>query len=271
MAAAVVALALAATPIQAAAANQAPVVDKVGTGQPVALMASQGRHCFPEFKACFAVVPDPERGEQAMRLAISDLADPADLKHEPLAYGIDHDRTLEFWPYALPLPGGAPALRTWVIGVIERRRVAYSGGGAEVSRLHLHALAVGHVGSVSPELANLPWHSALSIRACFNAEQARRRLDVCQDQYTFGATLQVAADSSGDQLPDLIYRTQATAFPQTTRRWEDSSTGRPLTQADLSHWTDFECSYQRRLRFNPATERYEMDRPAPDCRSYTDP
>lgn len=265
MVAAILALALAATPAHAPDTNQTE------TGRPVALMASQGRHCFPELKACFAVVPDPDRSEQARRLAISALADPADLKHEPLAYGTDHDRTLEFWPYALPLPGGDPALRTWVIGVVERRSAAYSGGGAEVSRLHLHALAVGHVGGVSPELANLPWQSALSIRACFNAEQARRRLDVCQDQYAFAATLQVATDSSGDGLPDLVYRTRATAFPQTARRWEDSSAGRPLTQADLSHWTDFECSYQRTLRFNPATERYEMDRPAPDCRSYTDP
>ena len=41
--------------------------------------------------------------------------------------------------------------------------------------------------------------------------------------------------------------------------------------AEGSRWRDPECSYTRTLRYNPASERYEMDRVAPDCSSYTVP
>ena len=68
----------------------------------------------------------------------------------------------------------------------------------------------------------------------------------------------------------MLYRSVATAYPQTARRGEDNS-GQKLTKADLSDWRDFDCSYERLLHYNPATARYEMDRPAPDCSAYTTP
>jgi hypothetical protein len=63
----------------------------------------------------------------------------------------------------------------------------------------------------------------------------------------------------------------ATAYPRTARRTRDSNEAAPLAAADLTIWRDPECSYTRMLHFNPATERYEMDRPAPDCSAYTLP
>jgi hypothetical protein len=44
-----------------------------------------------------------------------------------------------------------------------------------------------------------------------------------------------------------------------------------LKRADLVRAPDRRCSYDRVLHYNPATSRYEMDRPAPDCSDYTTP
>ena len=68
----------------------------------------------------------------------------------------------------------------------------------------------------------------------------------------------------------LTYRSVATAYPRTSRRSQDNSELR-LQAADLVRETDPRCSYERTLRYNPATSRYEMDRPAPDCSDYTTP
>ena len=129
---------------------------------------------------------------------------------------------------------------------------------------------MGRGGSrLAGEVLDTVWNSSLMIRACFSEEDLRDRLGACHDDYRFAATL-AAADDDGGELPALTYRAVATAYPQTARRSEDGS-GQRLTRADLSHWRDPECSYVRILRYNPATSRYEMERPAPDCSAYTTP
>lgn len=262
MVGATLALALAATPASSTAPAETP---------PIALEVRDERHCLPEIDACFAVVPDPEHGRGAVRLAISALDDPADVKHERLAVRLGDDQSATLWPHALVMPMSEPALRGWLIGVLVQTAMPYSGGQAATSRLHLYPLIVGHVGGIGPELASLPWASEINIRACFDDDDIDRRKGVCHDSYTFGASLMLTDQLDGHDLPVLVYRAQATAYPQTARRWEDSSAAPPLRDEDLSHWTDFECTYQRTLRFNPGTDRYEMDRPAPDCRAYYEP
>jgi hypothetical protein len=72
------------------------------------------------------------------------------------------------------------------------------------------------------------------------------------------------------ELPVLAYGAVATAYPRGARRSGDNS-GLRLKAGDLVHEKDPECSYDRTLRYNPATSRYEMDRPAPECSDYTTP
>lgn len=262
MVGAALALALAATP----ALSTAPAET-----QPITLEVRDERHCLPEIEACIAVVPDPERGEGALRIAITAINNPTDAKHEPLELRLGHEQAASLWPNALVMPWSEDNVRGWLVGVLVQTSRLYSGGSGQASRLHVFPLVVGHTGGIGPEVASLPWQSELVIRACFSEEDAKRRLGVCHDTYEAGSSLTLAENQAGDDMPLLIYRTQATAFPQTARRWEDSSAAAPLTRADLSHWTDFNCTYQRTLRFNPATDRYEMDRPAPDCRAYYEP
>lgn len=113
------------------------------------------------------------------------------------------------------------------------------------------------------------WDSSLMIRACFSEDDMKLRRGACHDEYGFTGTL-AAGTPGAAELPTLICRSVATAYPQTSRRMSDNG-GAPLKKSDLVKWQDPECSYERVLRYNPATSRYEMDRPAPDCSDYTTP
>lgn len=255
---------------------QNPGAAVVTEGQPVPMAMVDGRACLADDDVCLAVVEDAERGPGAYRVALSTRGKSADeAKSQPLPCLVGEDQTPAIWPYALPVPGdgvaGDGAMKLYLVGVLLKQSVGYSGGGADVSRLCLSSLGVGRITALGTELANLPWRSLLMIRACFDDADRNKRRGVCHDEYDYSASLMLAPDGDGGVPPALVYRTEATAYPQTARRWEDSSAASPLTPSDLSHWRDPECSYGRTLRFNPATDRYEMDRPAPDCQAYTAP
>lgn len=241
------------------------------SGEPVPMLQSNGQLCLPDADVCFAVEPDPERSEGHYRVQLTDTAnDGSNAKHEALSYhASNHDR-LEIWPNAIAVPGWRAEGQAWLVGVLRTSHVMYSGGGGDSTRLHLHLFYLGRTAGLSEQLLDLPWRASQLIRACFDERDPERRLGACHDEYEFSASLALDPDNTGGELPALIYRTQTTAFPQTARLWEDSSEAPPLTKDDLSHWTDFDCSYQRTLQFNPASRRYEMDRPAPDCAQYTD-
>ena len=71
-------------------------------------------------------------------------------------------------------------------------------------------------------------------------------------------------------MPMALVLAAAATFPRSSRRSEDNSAAR-LKRADLVRAPDPRCSYDRVLHYNPATSRYEMDRPAPDCSDYKAP
>lgn len=250
------------------------VAAEVAASEPVAMVMADGRACLPDEDVCLAVLADATDGAKAYRVALSTRDTPANkAKSEPLPCMVGEDQTPEIWPYALPVPAtgraGDGQMKLYFVGVLLKQSVGYSGGGSKISRLCLTTLGVGRITALGWEMANLPWASSVMIRACFDEADRKKRLGACHDEYSYGATLTLALNDDGGELPTLVYRTQATAYPQTARRWEDSSAAPPLKSSDLSHWRDPECSYTRTLRFNPATERYEMDRPAPDCQAYT--
>lgn len=246
----------------------------------VPLRLSGDQHCLPDASLCFAVVVDANSGTGRYRLKITDPASMVEGEQVPLPQSDEGRGSVTLWPFVValqPVEAGGPFNREWLVGVLTENRAMYSGGGGEAFRLHLHRLGVNtNGGAVGGELGNevlsLPWRSSILIRACFSETDSKRRRGACHDEYEFGANLKIAdSDEGSGGFPVLGYQTQATAFPQTARRSEDSSAASPLTTADLSLWRDPECSYTRTLRFNPASERYEMDRIAPDCSSYTAP
>jgi hypothetical protein len=246
-------------------------------GAPIRQPNDDGYRCMQGYADCLLI---GRRDDGRAELTFFDMDAAAEdtppiTLSDSLGMGADAGPII-LWDRAIRLPntGGVAAdSRSYLVGVILQQSAFYSGGSTSSERLHLHRLTiVAGTATFGPELVSLPWTSAAMIRACFSVEDDRRRRGACQDEYAYDATLALEpADDRSSDLPQLTYVTRATAYPRTARRGEDSSAAMPLTAEDLTHWRDPDCSYSRTLRFNPATERYEMDRPAPDCAGFTAP
>ncbi len=235
----------------------------------VALVAGEGdRHCLPDKSLCLDLPAAPEAGGHVQAGAPSGEA--SDLS---LPFAANDGETLTLWPKLIAVPphdGAAPGSRQYLMGVVATQSAMYSGGGGSGSRLHLLRLdSSPSIVSLGDEVLDIVWDSSLMIRACFSEKDMKDRREACHDEYSFTGALAGGPAERGE-LPVLTYRSVATTYPRTSRRSEDNS-GVRLTAADLVNAKDPECSYERTLRYNPATSRYEMDRPAPDCSDYTTP
>ena len=228
-----------------------------------------GQHCLPDGQLCLKLSGNPGAGAVPTNLILA--FDNPEKISLPLPVFSGNPKVLRLWPHVVKVRGGdgANGGKGFLVGVVSEQRATYS-GYSDAARLHLLRLVeVPHAIGIIGEVLDVVWNSSLMIRACFSEQDAKDRLDACHDEYEFKAVLKPGPDDGGE-LPSLTYRSFATAYPQTSRRTEDNS-GQKLKLSDLAHWKDAECSYQRVLRHNPATGRYEMDRPAPDCSVYTTP
>lgn len=237
-----------------------------GDGAVVALVKDGDRHCVPDRSLCLEI-PVTEDGAGAAELRVTSPA--SDAPTSIALPGFDDAGAQELWPNLIAAKGGDGAPR-FLVDILGRQNAMYSGGGGSAARLHLFELgsAPGSTG-LGEEVLNIVWDGSLMIRACFSEQDMKDRLEACHDEYDFAATL-TAAPADGGWWPALTYRAAATTFPRTSRRSEDNSAVR-LKRADLVRAPDPRCSYDRVLHYNPATSRYEMDRPAPDCSDYTTP
>jgi hypothetical protein len=146
----------------------------------------------------------------------------------------------------------------------------YSGGGGQAERLTLYRLQPSGYGKPPiGDVLSVPLTGRLMIRACFSEKDYEYRRGACHDSYDFDATLTLAP-KGGENPPRLVYRTKAVSTPGGSRRANDNS-GKRLAKNELTPRIDPECSYRRVVTFNPVTERYEFDRPGPDCSDYTVP
>lgn len=239
------------------------------------LAKDDGTHCLPDGQICFALPDATDADAMPANLVVSFPGSGDDENIIlPLPAIAGEPQTLRLWPHAVWVRGGDEAGSVegleMLVGVVGEQRAMYSGGGGSGSRLHLLRFGMApHAIGLGGEVLDVAWDSSLMIRACFSEQDAKDRLDACHDEYEYKAVLKPGPDDGGE-LPSLTYRSFATAYPQTSRRSEDNS-GQKLKHSDLAEWKDPECSYERVLRFNNATGRYEMDRPAPDCSVYTEP
>jgi hypothetical protein len=237
----------------------------------IALVAGEGdRKCLPDKSLCLDVPGGAETGDGGLVLTAPQTGNADDLA---LPYGRGDGQSLSLWPHLIAVPsaeGAAADSRQYLMGVVVGTSTMYSGGGGNGSRLHLLRLDTTPSNTrLGEEVLDVVWDSSLMIRACFSEQDMKDRREACHDDYNFTGALSAGPAEAGE-LPALTYRAVATTYPRTSRRSEDNS-GVRLTAADLVHAKDPECSYERTLRYNPATSRYEMDRPAPDCSDYTTP
>lgn len=261
-------LALMLAAAQPVAANTDPVI--------IDLVADEnGLQCLADRQICFEIPADSDSGALPANMVISFPASGDPGKESLLLPALSGEpQELRLWPHLIAVTGGDTSGPNqgleYLVGVIAEERAMYSGGGGSGGRLHLMRFAMApHAIGLGSEVLDVPWDSSLMIRACFSEQDMEDRLGACHDEYDYKASLVAAADDDGE-LPALIYRSVATAYPRTSRRSEDNS-AKSLKKSDLTDWQDETCSYERLLRYNPATARYEMDRPVPDCSDYTTP
>jgi hypothetical protein len=236
----------------------------------IALVAGEGeRKCLPDKSLCLDL-PGSAEADGGLVLTAPTRADARDL---PLPFGRDDGQSFGLWPYLIAVPShdDAPAdARQYLMGIVVSYTTMYSGGGGNGSRLHLLRLDTTPSNTrIGDEVLDVVWDSSLMIRACFSEQDMKDRREACHDDYSFTGTLSAGPIEAGE-LPVLAYGAVATAYPRGARRSGDNS-GLRLKAGDLVHEKDPECSYDRTLRYNPATSRYEMDRPAPECSDYTTP
>lgn len=246
---------------QPAAAN--PIV--------IDLVAGEGeRKCLPDKSLCLDVPGSAEASGGGLVLTAPAKGEADDLA---LPFSRDDGQSLSLWPHliAVPSPGGAETgSRQYLMGIVVGTSTMYSGGGGNGSRLHLLRLdTLPSNTRLGDEVLDVVWDSSLMIRACFSEKDMKDRREACHDESSFTGSL-AAGPAEPGELPALTYRSVATAYPKGSRRSGDNS-GLRLKASDLVHEKDPECSYERTLRYNPATSRYEMDRPAPECSDYTTP
>lgn len=237
------------------------------SGPVVALVAGEGKsQCLPDRSLCLEV-PAVEEGETAG--AVLRVSSPGAEAVSLALPEFTEAQSVDLWPKLIRAKGGDGAGR-YLVGILTGQTSMYSGGGGSASQLHLIELdATPSAARLGGEAIEVPWSGSLLIRACFSEEDMKDRLEACHDEYEFDAAL-AAAPGGAAIFPTLSYRAVATAFPRGSRRSDDNSATK-LKRADLVRARDPACTYDRVLRYDATTSRYQMDRPAPDCSDYTTP
>lgn len=165
----------------------------------------------------------------------------------------------EKWPNAIVSQGSA------IVGVIETATQSYSGGGGSASHLTLYRVANG----AATEIAKLPYAASLDIRACFDEDDTRQRMDACSDQYNFVSRVRLD-ETVTSGAPRIVLETAAGTFPGRVTRGDDSLQRPALTQADLVWAQDDVCSFRRTYSQSTAGP-YAPDAELPACSDYLEP
>lgn len=224
--------------------------------------------CTADRMWCARIRADKQTGNPL--LVLLDKAKPADAQEAgryPMRAGKD-DESLALWTRIVRIPyaDGRPEQKA-LIGVVKHMRAMYSGGGSDSQRLSLIEVDTTFGAPIFKEVLSVPLSGSAMIRACFSENDMKARAGACHDEYSFSAELMLREAKTGELQFDYI--TTAMTYPGDVSRNVDSLAKAPLTEKDLIQVVNDECSYQRVVRFNPATERYEFDSPAPVCRDFT--
>lgn len=228
--------------------------------------------CMSGTNLCFSVIRADPGADPQLRIrdavrpgAAGEEAVPIDL--DALAKGLE----LSIWPLAIrrtPFEEADAAGESMFIGVLARERFVYSGGYAHLSSLWLYRVDNAGTGkAVVRQILSVPFDAGQSLRACFNERDALRRADACLNETKLETTL-LLDEANDDPMPKLVYRTSFRSYPGDIPLRAPGEEPDQITESDKVWAQHSACSYSRNLAWNPATARYEFDRPAPDCRLF---
>lgn len=239
---------------------------------------SESERCVPGLRVCFSLTT-PDGVDQRV-LNVRDLDRRTDtgapvVDAVPLQSDAHENAVVHLWSLAVlpPAKAGDSARNGndshWVmIGMVATDSAMTSGGFENVSRLWLYR--VGWAGDGKPyavQMLSVPSTAHRSTKVCFDAQDEKDRAGACHDELEYEAALILdPANASG--LPVFDYRAFAGTYPNDIPLRSDEKSSSRLTSADLVRRQDRDCTYRRKVAFNPATARYEFDRPGPACEDY---
>ncbi len=239
---------------------------------------SESERCVPGLRVCFSLTT-PDGVDQRV-LNVRDLDRRTDtgapvVDAVPLQSDAHENAVVHLWSLAVlpPAKAGDSARNGndshWVmIGMVATDSAMTSGGFENVSRLWLYR--VGWAGDGKPyavQMLSVPSTAHRSTKVCFDAQDEKDRAGACHDELEYEAALILdPANASG--LPVFDYRAFAGTYPNDIPLRSDEKSSARLTSADLVRRQDRDCTYRRKVAFNPATARYEFDRPGPACEDY---
>lgn len=230
----------------------------------------EGERCMPKTQLCFSLNEVSATGQPLLRVRVFGPASDGD-RFFPLDVGSDLKGEANLWTLAVrrtPYQEGDAAGEPMIVGVTVSERIGYSGGAAARTRLWLFRIDnAGTDQATAHEVLSVPLEASQSIRACFNEKDEKARHGACLDE-TSVQTMLIIDPANTDPMPKFDYRVQTGSYPSDIPFRQPEELPKRLTKKDLVHATNSKCSYSRKVLWNPATDRYEFDRPAPECRVF---
>lgn len=230
----------------------------------------EGERCLPKTRVCLSLNETSKEGLPLLRVRAFAMGGDGD-KSFPLDIGSDLQEDFDLWSLAVrraPIAGSDARGESVLVGVTVHQRLSYSAGAA--SRRTLWLFMVDNAGSNQAtirEVLSVPLDAGQSIRACFNKKDEKARHNACVDETAVDAILVMNADDA-EPMPTFTYRVRTSSYPSDMPFREPQDLPKKLTKKDLVSKEHPICTYERKVAWNPATARYEFDRPAPDCKIY---
>ncbi|MFY7835685.1 MAG: hypothetical protein ACOVQ0_05330 [Novosphingobium sp.] len=228
----------------------------------------EGERCLPKTRLCFSI--SEVDNEAWPQLRVREFGGGSD-RSLPIDLIVGADQKLAIWSLGIRRAGqevSRSAGEAVIIGVEAWDHVAYSGGTASKATLWLYQIDnAGTTEAVARQVLSVPLNGEQYVRACFNAKDEKARANACMNLTSIDAMLVLDAENA-EPMPAMIYRVATGSYPSDIpfRKVEDQP--KKLTNEDLIPAQHPTCSYERKLAWNPATVRFEFDRPAPDCQIF---
>lgn len=228
----------------------------------------EGERCLPKTRLCFSI---SEVDTEALpQLRVREFGGNSD-RSLPIDLVVGDDQKLEIWSLGIRRAGheaSDAAGEAVIIGIEAWDHASYSGGTASKATLWLYQIdGAGTADAVARQVLSVPLNGEQYIRACFNAKDEKARANACMDLTSVEAMLVLDAENA-EPMPAMIYRVATGSYPSDIPFREVEDQPKKLTKEDLIPARHPTCSYERKLAWNPATARFEFDRPAPDCQIF---
>lgn len=229
---------------------------------PFTAPAARGRadpfaqHCSPDRHWCARVL----RGGAGQPWRLELRGGAAVARSFALQAPEDDATSFQIWPHLVLARDG-----TVLIGVERIRDQAFS--DKEEARAYLSLIRAAPGGGPLRRVLEVPTWGYNSLYMCLHPGDARRRFGACWDKAEFTGSLSFDPATRAGR-PHFLFAARARTFPAHGVLEREMDRDAPMRRADARWAIDPECSYRRRIAFDPSQDLYIADREMPRCPDY---